>query len=285
MTPNPPELNNAPLGKRSDTPAHYDPQLLFAMPRSMARDALALGSTLPFMGADFWTGYELGWLNAKGKPQVGIVQVGVPCETPFIIESKSFKLYLNSLNNHRVASTDALVTLIANDVNPALWGGHTPSARATVKVITPDAFAKERIADLSGLSIDRLDIEVDNPTYDPSLLRVHADEGVVEESLTSNLVRALCRVTGQPDWGSVKIDYVGKPINQEGLLRYLIGFRDQQEFHEPLAERIFIDLLRRCHPTKLRVKIQFTRRGGLDINPVRQNFPSAIQPMPRLARQ
>ena len=108
MTPNPPDLNNAPLGKRSDTPAHYDPSLLFPMPRSMARDALALGPTLPFMGADFWTGYELGWLNAKGKPQVGILQVSVPCETPFIIESKSFKLYLNSLNNHRVPSVDAL---------------------------------------------------------------------------------------------------------------------------------------------------------------------------------
>ena len=285
MTPNPPDLNNAPLGKRSDTPAHYDPSLLFPMPRSMARDALALGPTLPFMGADFWTGYELGWLNAKGKPQVGILQVSVPCETPFIIESKSFKLYLNSLNNHRVPSVDALTTLIANDVNPALWGVTTPNGQALVKVITPEAFEAEKITTLPGLSIDRLDIEIDHPAYDPSLLHVHTDEGVVEETLTSNLLRALCRVTGQPDWGSVQIDYAGKPIDQAGLLQYLIGFRDQQEFHEPLAERIFVDILRQCQPTRLRVKIQFTRRGGLDINPVRQNFPSAIKAMSRLARQ
>jgi NADPH-dependent 7-cyano-7-deazaguanine reductase QueF-like protein len=165
MTPNPPDLNNAPLGKRSDTPAHYDPSLLFPMPRSMARDALALGPTLPFMGADFWTGYELSWLNAKGKPQVGILQVSVPCETPFIIESKSFKLYLNSLNNHRVPNVDALTNLIANDVNPALWGDTTPSGQALVKVITPEAFEAEKITTLPGLSIDRLDIEIDHPLH------------------------------------------------------------------------------------------------------------------------
>ena len=278
-------LENAPLGQRSDTPTHYDPRLLFPIPRHMARDGLQLGASLPFMGADFWTGYELGWLNRKGKPQVGILHVTVPCETPFIVESKSFKLYLNSFNNHRVDSADAIAQLIDADINPVLWGGAAPQARAIVKIITPEQFENQRFGTLQGFNLDRLDIDVEAPHNDPTQLRVIENEGVVEETLHSNLLRALCRVTGQPDWGSVQIDYIGKPIDQACLLRYLIGFRDQQEFHEPLAERIFVDVLRQCQPSKLRVKIQFTRRGGMDINPVRQNFPGAMMAMPRLARQ
>ena len=285
MTPNPPDLNNAPLGKRSDTPAHYDPSLLFPMPRSMARDALALGPTLPFMGADFWTGYELSWLNAKGKPQVGILQVSVPCETPFIIESKSFKLYLNSLNNHRVPNVDALTNLISNDVNPALWGDTSPSGQALVKIITPEAFEAAKITTLPGLSIDRLDIEIDHPAYDPSLSHVHTDEGVVEETLTSNLLRALCRVTGQPDWGSVQITYSGPQIDQAGLLQYIVSFRNHNEFHEQCVERIFMDIWTRCQPTQLAVYARYTRRGGLDINPWRTSAPGKLPPNVRTARQ
>ena len=285
MTDHHPLLAAAPLGKSSTTPSHYDAALLFPIPRAMAREGLHLTASLPFIGADYWTGYELGWLNAKGKPQVGMLQVVVPCETPNMVESKSFKLYLNSFNNHRVDSSESLAQCIARDINAVLWQGHTSGGQATVKILLPDAFEKEKIGAFKALSIDRLDIEVSQPQYDPTLQRVNATDAPVEEALCSDLLRALCRVTGQPDWGSIQIYYAGRQIDQAGLLEYIIGFRDQQEFHEPLAERIFVDIMRQCKPSKLQVLIRFTRRGGMDINPVRQNFPGLAPSLHRLARQ
>jgi 7-cyano-7-deazaguanine reductase len=277
-------LSAAPLGQASVTPQAYDAGLLFPIPRRMTRDELGLSEALPFIGHDAWTAYELGWLNRKGKPQVGVAHISVPCETPFMIESKSFKLYLNSLNGERMATVQDLVRRIEDDINRVLWGEHTVMARASCQVLTPEAFGACALGELEGLSLDRLDIDVDEDS--DTALRVHAEEPVVTETLRSDLLRALCRVTGQPDWGSVQIDYVGQPIDQERLLRYIIGFRNQQEFHEPLAERMFMDIWRACRPLKLRVLLRFTRRGGMDINPMRSSYPLGHGAVfTRLARQ
>jgi len=138
----------------------------------------------------------------------------------------------------------------------------------------PEAFSAARFGELEGISLDRLDIEVDSYTPEPSLLRAAIDAAPVEETLVSNLLKSNCLVTGQPDWASVQIHYVGAPIDQEGLLKYLIGFRNHNEFHEQCVERIFVDILRHCQPQKLAVYARYTRRGGLDINPWRSNFSS-----------
>ena len=165
-----------------------------------------------------------------------------------------------------------------------LWGGAS-GGKPTVELVSPDAFAQQRIGELEGLNLDRLDLDMDAPGPNGPVLSCVDDDSVVEETLRSDLVRALCRVTGQPDWGSIQIRYVGRAIDQEKLLRYLITFRDQQEFHEPLAERIFVDIWRYCQPMKLQVLIRFTRRGGMDINPFRTSFPSPTPAQHRLARQ
>lgn len=276
-------LRASPLGKTSATPDRYAPGLLCPIPRSMTRDELCLGQDLPFVGHDLWTAYELGWLNPKGKPQVGIGYISVPCETPNIVESKSFKLYLNSFNGERLSGVEALIALIERDLNRVLWAQEAPRSRASCRVLMPEAFDQIRFGRLEGLSLDRLDIELGGENA--TTLVVDEDAAVITETVHSNLIRALCRVTGQPDWGSIQIDYVGRPINHERLLRYLIGFRNQQEFHEPLAERVFMDIWRACKPLKLCVQLRFTRRGGLDISPLRSSYPLGRLDIARLARQ
>ncbi len=138
------------------------------------------------------------------------------------------------------------------------------------------------MGELDGLLLDRLDIEVDRYEPAPELLKVNAEEAPAEETLVSHLLKSNCLVTNQPDWASVQIHYVGQPIDQEGLLKYLIGFRTHQEFHEQCVERIFMDILRQCQPTKLLVTARYTRRGGIDINPWRSNF--SLTRMPSNAR-
>jgi 7-cyano-7-deazaguanine reductase len=276
--PNTPEAS--PLGKPAAYQAGYNPSLLFPIARQDKRNELGISGTLPFFGVDIWNAYEVSWLNMRGKPQIAIATITVPADSPNIIESKSFKLYLNSLNQARLAGTDALLELLRADLS---GGFGTPVQLA---LTTPDAFSKLKMGELDGMLLDRLDIEVDRYTPDPSLLKAGHDEAPVEETLVSHLLKSNCPVTGQPDWGSVRIHYVGAPVDQEGLLKYIIGFRDHNEFHEHCVERIFMDLLRRCKPQKLAVYARYTRRGGLDINPWRSNFTTGERPSnARNARQ
>ena len=274
--------SDSPLGKASAYEAHYNPGLLFPLPRAdkRAEPGLAATGTLPFFGMDVWNAYEVSWLNMRGKPQVAIATMQIPADSPNIIESKSMKLYFNSFNQSKVASPEALVELLRADLSNAI------GTTVQVKLILPEDFGKLQMGEFDGLLLDRLDIEVDGYEPDPALLTVNHDEAPVEETLVSHLLKSNCLVTGQPDWGSVQIRYVGNPINQEGLLKYLIGFRTHQEFHEQCVERIFMDLLRQCQPTKLLVSARYTRRGGIDINPWRSNF--SISKLPahvRHARQ
>ena len=262
----------SPLGKSSAYRTDYAPELLFPIARQGKRDELGLSGTLPFFGVDIWNAYEISWLNLRGKPQVAVARFTVPCDSPNIIESKSFKLYLNSFNQTRLASADALLALLQQDISAGF------GATVHIALTLQDAFTGIQMGELDGLLLDRLDIDVDQYTPSPLLLQANHAEAPVEETLVSHLLKSNCLVTGQPDWASVQIHYAGPQIDQESLLRYLIGFREHNEFHEQCVERIFVDVLHQCAPQKLAVYARYTRRGGLDINPWRSNFSSGRRP-------
>lgn len=276
--PNTPDAS--PLGKPAAYQTQYQPSLLFPIARQGKRDEIGVSGTLPFFGVDIWNAYEVSWLNARGKPQVAIATFTVPADSPNIVESKSFKLYLNSFNQTKLADTDALLQLLRQDLSAGF------GAPVHVALTTADGFASQKIQEPQGLLLDRLDIEVDEYQPNPSLLKADPNQVVVEETFVSHLLKSNCLVTGQPDWGSVQIHYVGAAIDQESLLRYLISFRDHNEFHEQCVERIFMDIMRNCQPQKLSVYARYTRRGGLDINPWRSNFSTGQPPLNwRQARQ
>ncbi|MES3024567.1 MAG: NADPH-dependent 7-cyano-7-deazaguanine reductase QueF [Pseudomonadota bacterium] len=274
---NTPDLS--PLGKTSAYQTSYAPELLFPIARQAKRDELQLTGTMPFFGVDIWNAYELSWLNMRGKPQVAIATVTAPADSPNIIESKSFKLYLNSFNQTRLAGPDALLALLKADLAKGF------GAPVHVVLTLQDAFTTLKMGELDGLLLDRLDVEIDQYTPSPALLRAGRAGPPVEETLVSHLLKSNCLVTGQPDWASVQVRYVGPQIEQEGLLKYLIGFREHNEFHEQCVERIFMDIWRQCAPQKLAVYARYTRRGGLDINPWRSNFSGPPPSNLRTARQ
>lgn len=247
------------LGREVAYPDRYDPGLLFPIPRQQARAELGItADALPFVGHDRWHAYELGWLDARGKPRVATATFIVPCTSPNLIESKSFKLFLNSLNGARFNSEATLLECLRTDL----------SARAGADVEV--SFGLPPMLETSeGESLDELDIEIDH--YGPPRpdgLIIDASQHV-EETLISSLLKSNCPVTGQPDWATVVIRYAGPRIDRDELLRYLIGFRDHAEFHEQCVERIHRDLMRHCAPDWLSVEARYTRRGGLDINPWR----------------
>ncbi|UCM48493.1 NADPH-dependent 7-cyano-7-deazaguanine reductase QueF [Aeromonas caviae] len=270
-------LQGLSLGQQSAYISQYTPSLLQPVPRSLNRDDLGLRGELPFQGCDVWTLYELSWLNAKGKPVVAIGEVFVPATSPNLIESKSFKLYLNSFNQTRCDSLEAVQALLVQDLSGCA------GAPVSVTLFTLDQ-APHQIAQLPGECIDSLDIEVDGYEFDETLLQGAAGHEIVEETLHSHLLKSNCLVTSQPDWGSVVIHYRGPRFDREKLLRYLISFRQHNEFHEQCIERIFTDLKHFCAPEQLTVHARYTRRGGLDINPFRSDW----EPVPanlRLIRQ
>jgi 7-cyano-7-deazaguanine reductase len=270
------------LGKTSAYIDQYDASLLFPIARQTKRDELGIKSTLPFMGADLWTAYELSWLNMRGKPQIAIAHITVPCETPCIVESKSFKLYLNSFNNTPFDSFEAVRERIAIDIGCAAWG---KEGRVGVKLISPELFGTEKVSELAGVQLDRLDLDCTHYSPAPELLTAVFNEQPVTETLVSHLLKSNCLVTSQPDWGSVQISYSGPQIDQAGLLQYIVSFRNHNEFHEQCVERIYTDIMARCKPTKLAVYARYTRRGGLDINPWRTSHPQSLPANVRSARQ
>lgn len=272
-----PELS--PLGKAVDYGQAYDPSLLFPIARASQRALLGLGDELPFVGVDFWNAYELSWLDGRGKPRVALAEFRVPAASPSIIESKSFKLYLGSYAQSRFGDTDSLRAQLIRDLSDA--------AGAPVSVVlTPAASANAALIEtLEGDVIDDLPIEIthygpprpDFLSSDPELR--------TDEVLVSHLLKSNCPVTGQPDWASLQIRYAGPRIARDGLLRYLVSYRNHSDFHEQCVERIFMDLMQQCAPTRLGVYARYTRRGGLDINPFRATPGLPLPGNPRTARQ
>ncbi|MDK1706124.1 NADPH-dependent 7-cyano-7-deazaguanine reductase QueF [Serratia rubidaea] len=273
-------LSGLTLGKPTAYRDQYDAALLQPVPRSMNREPLGLyPDSLPFHGADIWTLYELSWLNAKGLPQVAVGEISLDAFSLNLIESKSFKLYLNSFNQTRFENWEAVRCTLLRDLAACAQG------EVTVKLFRLDEIEGRPIAQLQGENLDQQDISIDDYQFNADYLQdAAADSPVVEETLVSHLLKSNCLITNQPDWGSVQIAYRGAQINREALLRYLVSFRHHNEFHEQCVERIFNDIMRFCQPERLSVYARYTRRGGLDINPWRSNTDFAPT-HGRLARQ
>lgn len=273
------ELAGLTLGQKTDYASQYDPSLLQPVPRSLNRDDLNLGDVLPFQGCDLWTLYELSWLNEKGLPQVAVGEVSIPATSANLIESKSFKLYLNSYNQTRFQDWDHVRTRLIRDLSAC--AGET--VNLVLRPVTD--FTAQPIVSMGGDCIDNQDIEITHYEFDADLLQNAAQDELVEETLHSHLLKSNCLITNQPDWGSVEIRYRGKRIDREALLRYLVSFREHNEFHEQCVERIFTDIMRFCQPEALTVYARYTRRGGLDINPFRSTEQAQPEHNHRMARQ
>lgn len=271
------------LGKKSAYISSYNPNLLFPILREQQRSELGIQSDqLPFYGFDYWNHYEVSWLDKKGKPVVALAEIIYPCDSPYLIESKSMKLYFNSFNNTKIQDVAELKKTIIQDLSARI------GKSVEVNIILPDQFVEEKTyRGMSGICLDALDIECNIFTVTPSLLVT--EENPVEENLFSNLLKSNCLVTGQPDWGSVQIIYKGKKINHDSLLKYIVSYRNHNEFSEHCIERIFVDIKQHCKPSELTVYGRFTRRGGLDINPYRTTKKVSLNEMgsknQRLCRQ
>ena len=260
-------LESLTLGKTTEYKATYSPDLLQGVPRSLNRDQLNINANaLPFKGEDVWYGYEVSWLNNKGKPLVAVAEFRFPCTSPNIIESKSFKLYLNSFNQTRFESWKDVHSHLEEDLSKTINGS------ASVTLFPVDNCAPLMINEKSAICIDNIDISVDNYDFDANLLASNGakdEPSIIQENLVSHLLKSNCLITNQPDWATLYISYEGSPINHESLLKYLISFRLHNEFHEQCVERIFQDIKTHCNVEKLTVFARYTRRGGLDINPFR----------------
>ncbi|MGJ8525563.1 NADPH-dependent 7-cyano-7-deazaguanine reductase [Halomonadaceae bacterium LMG 33818] len=265
-------LDEAPLGHTSAYPSHYDAGLLFPIPRSSNRASLGLaeGEELPFVGLDLWQAFEVSWLDMKGKPIVRLARFAIPANSENLIESKSFKLYLNGYNQTRFHSE--------GDVQERLEWDLTDATGAEVVVtlykLGDKAFS---VQEVEGTCIDDLPVEISEYEPDADLLGCDAAQ-IVEENLCSHLLKSNCPVTGQPDWGSVEIFYRGPRLSREGLLKYIVSYRGHQDFHEHCVERIYQDLYACLKPDYLAVMARYTRRGGLDINPCRASSFDALNP-------
>ncbi|MDO9519763.1 MAG: NADPH-dependent 7-cyano-7-deazaguanine reductase QueF [Pseudohongiella sp.] len=273
-------MSEIPLGKQIEYPEHYDPGLLFPVSRSVNRIKIGISDELPFGGFDHWRAYELSWLTLSGTPVVAVADILVPCDSPFLIESKSMKLYFNSLNQHRFESEADALACITRDLSVSAGTAihvelHT-LGRA-VSMHTADTVAAELLDT----------IVITDPVFipDASLLKC-SNSAIVRKTLVSHLFRSNCPITAQPDWGSIVVSYEGPEIDRESLLRYIISFRQHEGFHEHCVEQIFQDLISQCAPERLTVSINFLRRGGLEINPLRsldRTVPMTV--LPRLLRQ
>jgi 7-cyano-7-deazaguanine reductase len=320
MTGSPNIPLEVPLGKDVSYPTGYDASLLFPMPRMDARRTLGLAdlpgeattaSALPFQGFDLWNAYELSWLNAKGLPKVALLRVRVPCTSPQIIESKSFKLYLNSFNQTRFETVHHVFDLLRKDLALAL------GAELELELVGADQFSNEIITEFAGVDLDKLDVEIDCYQPDASLLKLQGDASKkavaseqadikaalnasdapdtraqpkieptsISETVFSRLLKSNCPVTDQPDWACIEIQYTGPAIDHASLLKYIVSYRMHNGFHEHCVEKIFVDILKQCAPTSLSVYARYTRRGGLDINPWRATLDVKPPTIGRSARQ
>jgi len=260
-------LKESPLGQSTVYVETYSPEQLFPIPRTLARDKLSFGTDFPFSGVDIWNGYEISWLNLKGKPEIAIAEYTFPCTSPNVIESKSFKLYLNSFNQSRFETYEEVKNIMQKDLSRAA------GADISVILFPVSQLKSHMLEEFPGKCLDILDIETD--TYEVNTNFLVTSHETVTEILYTNLLKSNCLATGQPDWGSVYIHYTGPQINHEGLLKYIISFRRHAGFAEHCVEEIYHDILMRCNPERLTVYGRYTRRGGLDINPFRSNFEEA----------
>lgn len=273
-------ISSSALGEKTNYTDSYNPKLLYPIPRYYKRSELGihLSDALPFYGFDTWNDYETSWLNSKGKPVVALTVFHIPCSSPNIIESKSLKLYLNSFSGTRFSSREHVAETISRDLSKLV------GADVSVTVLPIEHFRMVTLTKPPGTCIDHLDVEIEHYEAHPQYLTTHKATSVTE-ILHSNLLKSNCPVTGQPDWATLIIEYEGPKLCREGLLKYIISLRNQQEFHEQCIERIFMNILNYCKPNHLLVSGRYTRRGGKDINPYRSTDPEVTYRNQRLVRQ
>jgi 7-cyano-7-deazaguanine reductase len=269
------KLKNSPLGQDTAYVNSYDPSLLYPIERDLNWKQQGIErDQLPFSGVDIWNAYELSWLNQRGKPEVRLAEFKVSAASENIIESKSFKLYLNSLNLSRFNNDAEVKEVLKKDLS------ETANGKVEVRLYHPDQAPE--FGQFTGFCIDNQDVDIEHYTPEPELLSVGEDD--VEEVLYSHLLKSNCPVTGQPDWATLGISYAGKEIDREGLLKYIISYREHGDFHEQCVENIFMHIWERCSPKSLSVYARYVRRGGLDINPFRSSEMDDIDNL-RLSRQ
>ncbi len=271
-------LKKSLLGKTVEYSGDYQPDFLFAIPRSLKRENLGITTnTIPFYGFDIWNAYEFSWLNEKGKPIAAIAQFLIPCGSPNLIESKSFKLYLNSFHQTQFKTIEEVTARLKQDLSDSV------KAPVVLELAPLTTIQACELGQPDGICLDNLDINVTQYTVDPTLLLTEKE--IVTESVYTDIFKSNCLGTRQPDWGTIQIEYTGCQINHEQLLKYLISFRQHNEFGEHCVERIFTDIMQRCQPQALTITAKFTRRGGLDINPCRSTNPNVLINSTRFIRQ
>lgn len=258
-------LSDSPLGKKTGFTSAYDPSLLCAIPRGLARKEIGIHGTLPFFGEDIWNCWELSWLDSEGRPEVAVMELRIPAESPFLVESKSLKLYLNSFNMTSFSSMEEVKNTIIQDLSEII------GVAVQARFFTPRNFFSLSPVMPRGLCVDLVDW---TPAEDK---RLETENKVVSEEIFSHLLRTNCPVTGQPDWATLCIAYKGKKILWGSLLNYLVGLREHAGFHESCVEMIFCKILSECEPERLTVHARFTRRGGIDINPFRSTEQETFQ--------
>ncbi len=270
-------MRDNPLGKETSYPDSFDPELLVALPRSSNREQLGLSSQLPFIGEDVWQAYELSWLDNNGLPRVAMAKFSFNYDSPFLIESKSFKLFLNSLNQKTFTSKQAVADLLVEHLS------HCSGSIVQVELFDLSE-RLDSITSPSGTCLDNIEIEIKD--YQPNADLLIADQAIeAEESLYSDLFKSNCPITNQPDWATVTISYKGKAISHSGLLAYLVSYRQHSDYHENCVEKIFVEILKKCQPQELTVQANFLRRGGLDINPIRSSVGLSKTVLSRFVRQ
>ncbi len=250
------QIIDSPLGKKTSYLNHYNPQLLFPISRSEKRKEIGIDGALPFFGYDIWNAYEISWIREDACPEVKIAEIIYDCNSEFLIESKSLKLYLNSFNNHVFHDENQVSQTIQNDLRKAL------NTDVTVNIFSVED--KVSFLDINGIHIDK------SYSQNTSSSLIESKE-IITEKLYSHLLKSNCPVTGQPDWATIFVKYRGKKINHASLLNYIISLRNLQEFHEQCVEKIFMQILNNCKPEFLEVYARYTRRGGIDINPFRSS--------------
>ncbi len=272
------QLTSSPLGKKVSYIDQYDNTLLFPIERKQKREEIGIEGELPFHGFDTWNAFELSWLDLNGKPVVALAKFDISSDSLNLVESKSFKLYLNSFNNTKFKSKEDVQNILKNDIENSAKG------TVSVTVFDVDDFDSVILKGFDGKNVDKQEISIDSYVVNTDFLKT-VEGNFVSESVYSNLLKSNCLVTGQPDWGTVFISYEGSEIDKQGLLKYIVSFRNHNEFHEQCVERIFVDIMNFCKPNKLTVHARYTRRGGLDINPIRSTEKIAPAENIRTTRQ
>jgi 7-cyano-7-deazaguanine reductase len=270
-------IGQSPLGKPVTYGGVYQPNLLFPVARAPFRESLGISNEHPFYGYDLWNAYEFSWLNSKGKPVNAIAQFVLPCGSPNIIESKSFKLYLNSFHQTQFNSMEEVSEILKKDLSECT------QAPVLLEVAPLTSIRSCELGRANGICLDDLEVEINQYTVSPELLQT--ENQTVTETLYSDIFKSNCLGTGQPDWGSIIVTYSGPKIVREQLLKYLVSYRNHNEFNEHCAERVFMDILHRCKPQELTVSAHYTRRGGLDTNPCRSTNPQVPIDSTRFFRQ